>query len=118
MTAESWPTDARFRAFASRIADAVTVHLANGGRIDDHNDIDGGGIDHKCKCPLGTIATVAYPQGSAVASNLGFPSEWGVYFAMGFDGVGRSSRVADNNAAYRLGWAYRERFIGAHEGSH
>jgi hypothetical protein len=100
---ERWPTDPSFRKFASRIADAVTLHLAKGGRISVsvRSDDD--------RCPLGTVFPSGdpHPHGGPAAIKMGFPYSFGDDFDNGICAY----RNAMDTPAYRLGRAYRERFV-------
>lgn len=109
MTREVWPTDEAFRKFAARVADGVTAHINNGGTITVSAlgcapDYLMPGYGGSCKCPLGTISHVPFPDGREVPVNIKLADRRA--FIRGFD-FGYSDKLT-TSPYYRLGRAYRQ----------
>lgn len=105
---EQWPTDTEWRKFAARIADGVTLHLANGGKIAVFPERD------ECRCPLGTaLESWRFPSAFLVAEKFGVSESVARGFINGFEDRQRDSfyEGPGDDAAFRLGRAYRRRFI-------
>jgi hypothetical protein len=101
MTTEQWPTDEKFRRFASRIADAVMFSQQAGTRLAPYRT-DGNAPDENC--PLGCLVGAKHPVFIDGAAGISYDD--GRAFVAAFD-KGEVTESPYN----RLGRAYRERFV-------
>lgn len=99
--AEVWPTDDAFRRFAAEVADAVQAALARGVKI--------GGRGFSCDCPLGCLpqAYISFPKPESFLPGAVGTEEERRQFIEGFDG----GEGYTASPYYRLGQAYRRRFV-------
>lgn len=98
-----FPTDARFRRIAAKIADAVTVAINSGKTI---------GQSIGMYCPLGCLSGRTRPGGNNAAWYLGCKPDEAFAFIVGFDCGGPCPASGfDYEAFHELGRAYRRRFI-------
>lgn len=106
---EQWPEDPEFKAFADLLANSVHVAINNGILIGPELSRD------PFRCPLGCLpgALYRYPFDSdddwtkrpTTSVNLR-------NFYFGFGGAGGGScEVTEDSPYYRLGQAYRKRFV-------
>jgi hypothetical protein len=103
---ETWPgADEVFCRFARRLADAVTVALANGRMISDHY------VGEDCSCPLGTLGPNRFPVDRQASESWGIHHDDAWVFTWGFD----SSVGFDGHPYFELGKLYRQRFVEAAE---
>jgi hypothetical protein len=111
---QKWPTEkdgpegAAFRKFAARLADAVQRALADGYEL-----VEGGfaSVRDKQVCPLGCLPdSRERGRGSPFYDVKGLTSNDSGFFAGGFDGLSPSD-LNMRNPYYRLGRAYRARFV-------
>ncbi len=103
---QKWPTEkdgpegAAFRKFAARLADAAQKALAEGVKISPRRLVG-------CRCPLGTLTEAPHPDAwqCKATGALGFHDA--VKFFRAFDG----QHEDPDSPYYRLGQAYRARFV-------
>lgn len=111
MAEYEWPDDPEFRRVAARIADAVTVAINSGVKLGPAYSSDG---SVTTRCPIGCMTLVSdpavtHPSGGNGAKLLGISPSEAWQFMHGFD---HDFGAADGQSAlYRLGRAYRERFV-------
>lgn len=105
-----WPDDPEFRRVAARIADAVTVAINSGVKLGPAYSSDG---SVTTRCPIGCMTmfsdpAVTHPSGRTGGGLLGIAPSQAWQFMNGFDHVAPGY---EESALYRLGRAYRERFV-------
>lgn len=101
---ERWPTDAAFRAFAAKLADAVQRALGEGKRVAPKR------LGGEC-CPLGCLDwSNGVPFPHCVFAPVQDQEKW-MQFYTGFDDKFQDPSVS--SPYYRLGQAYRRRFTPA-----
>ncbi len=99
-----WPTDPEFRRIAAKIADAVTVAINSGVKITTLDDA----VDENCKCTLGCVgATNGNSHPYAMPGLFQHQGDTSDFF-LGFEG---GSEYRSGRRFYRLGLAYRRRFV-------
>jgi hypothetical protein len=111
--AEQWPTDEAFRRFAAKVADAVMAAIARGERVAAENWAH----SHDCRCPLGCLpeSRYRYPFDTDDSWTVRPAPELDLrnfYFGFGGATAGLCG-VSESNPYYRLGAAYRRRFVRA-----
>jgi hypothetical protein len=109
---QKWPTEKdgpegeAFRKFAARLADAVQKALAEGVRIGDSLSL------RDCRCPLGTLSNVSTHPDSFACEREGILDRYRARsFYAGFDGNRFLTGSITGSPYYRLGQAYRARFV-------
>jgi hypothetical protein len=109
---QKWPTEKdgpegeAFRKFAARLADAVQKALAEGVRIGDSLSL------RDCRCPLGTLSNVSTHPDSFACEREGILDRYRARsFYAGFDGNRFLTGSITDSPYYRLGQAYRARFV-------
>jgi hypothetical protein len=106
---QKWPTEKdgpegeAFRKFAARLADAVQRALAEGVTIIDRKD-------EGCRCPLGTLTEATHPDAFDCSRAGILDQVRAILFYSGFD-QRRVSDSEEDSPYYRLGQAYRARFV-------
>ena len=109
-----WPTSPEFRRFATLIADGVTWAINSGFKVAVES------LDPDCMCPEGAVLCArwggwqvpTYPTFDEFSERTGCDPGGAHSFAVGFDGKGpRLWRIPRSDPYYRLGCAYRERFV-------
>ena len=100
-----WPNDERFKKFARLLADKVTIHLMNGGKIAPSNFSKP--ISDNCNCPLGVVINGYYPY---MFFREGW-EDWSFKELKSFiDGFDHERPTYGHTSYFELGKAYRIRF--------